>query len=234
LLGGVTVTINGIAAPLDYVSPTQIIALVPSSISPDNNVSYATIQVTNNNIASNPVTVYVNNTAPGVFANPVGVGVAAAQHGGGSDITSSSPASIGEEIAVYVGGLGPVDPPVVPDGAAAPLSPLSITTDRNIQVDFGNPQAPNPVVFAGLTPNEAGLYQINVVIPSGTPSSVYFDVETIDGYTSEATLSVAGTTGSAEEESVQSARQPVIRRRAPGKMQAKKAGLRARALDLLP
>jgi uncharacterized protein (TIGR03437 family) len=238
-LGNVTVTINGVPAPLDYVSPTQIIALVPSSISPNNNAAYATLQVTSNNVPSNLVTVYTNNTAPGVFANPAAVGAAAAQHGGGIAVTSSNPANIGEEIAVYVGGLGAVSPAVVPDGAPAPGPPnLSVAIDPGIDVDFGDPQAPTSVVFAGLTPTETGLYQINVVVPVGTSSNSFFDVSTTDGYTSEAVLSVAGTTGSAEEKSVKPAGEratvQATRRRPSGVAKAKKAGLRERVQQLLP
>lgn len=232
-LGNVTVTINGVPAPLDYVSPTRIIALVPSSISPDNNAAYATLQVTSNNVQSNPVTVYTNGTAPGVFANPTGVGVAAAQHGGGIPVTSSNPAGIGEEIAVYVGGLGAVSPAVVPDGAPAPGPPnLSVAIDPDIYVDFGDPLALTSVIFAGLTPTVTGLYQINVVVPAGTSSNVFFDVNTTDGYTSEAVLSVAGTTSLAEEKSVKPRRAARIRPAA--KAQTKKAGLRARVHQPLP
>jgi uncharacterized protein (TIGR03437 family) len=231
-LGNVTVTINGVPAPLDYVSPTQIIALVPSSVSPDNNEAYATLQVTSNKVQSNRVTVYTSNTAPGVFANPMGVGVAAAQHGGGIAVTSSNPAGIGEEIAVYVGGLGAVSPAVAPDGSAAPGPPdLSVATDPDIFVDFGNPLALTSAVFAGLTPTATGLYQINVVVPAGTSSNAFFDVNTTDGYTSEAMLSVGGTTGLAEAKSVESRQ---TRRRPRDKAQPKKAGLRARVHQLLP
>jgi uncharacterized protein (TIGR03437 family) len=225
-LGGVQVMINGIAAPLDYVSPTEIVALVPSSISPDNNVYYATLQVSSNNATSNAVTVYTSDTAPGVFANPIAVGAAAAEHAADySVISESNPAQINETIIVYLAGLGAVDPPVTPDGAAAPSSPLSVATDPNIFVDFSGVQAVSPLPFAGLTPTAAGLYQINVPIPTGTPSNVYVDISTTDAYASQATLSVAAT-GSAVAKAVSSRQveQRLSRRRA----QKKKAGFRAR------
>jgi uncharacterized protein (TIGR03437 family) len=238
-LGGVTVTINGIAAPLDYVSPTQIIALVPSSISPDNGIYYATLQVTSNGVTSNPVTVYTSNTAPGVFANPTAFGAAAAQHSADfSTITANSPAKIGETIIVYATGLGAVNPPVVPDGALAPGPPnLSVVTDPDLSVDFSNVYAAFPFTcptcFAGLTPTMAGLYQIDVPIPTGTSGTDYFDVGTTDGYTSEATLSVTAATGSAVAGS-ESAAEPAIKKRARAAMRAKKPGIQARAHNPLP
>jgi uncharacterized protein (TIGR03437 family) len=150
----------------------------------------------NNNAPSNSVTVYTSNTAPGVFANPVAVGVAAAQDGANySLINSGSPASPNETIIIYMGGLGAVTPTITPDGAAAPISPLSYVNDPNVAVDFSYVDAPMPS-FAGLTPTATGLYQIDVAVPAGTDSDVYVDVGTTDGYTSMATMSIAsGFTG---------------------------------------
>lgn len=200
-LGNVQVMINNIAAPLDYVSPTQIVALVPSSISPNNGVAYATVQVINNKVTSNSVTVYTNNTAPGILANPVAIGAAAAEHGNYSIVSSSNPANINETITFYCLGLGAVTPAVSPDGAAAPSSPLSTVDDPNIYLDFAGATADTlaeyPVPFAGLTPTTAGLYQIDVPIPTGTDSMVYVDLETSDGYTSQATMSVAASSSAA-------------------------------------
>ncbi len=144
----------------------QIIALVPSAISPNNNVYYATIVVTNNGVASNPVTVYTSNTAPGVFANPVAVGAAAAQHGNYSLITDANPAAINETIIIYTGGLGAVNPPIVPDGGPAIGSPYNLVTDLNVSVDFGYVFSTD-LPFIGATPTTSGLYQIDAVVPAG-------------------------------------------------------------------
>lgn len=203
-LGNVTVTINGTPVPLNYVSPTEIVALVPSAISPNNStnpVYYATIQVNNNSAMSNPVTVFTNNTAPGVFANPVADGAAAAEHANYALINSSNPANIGETVIVYGGGFGAVTP-TVPDGSAAPSSPLSTVTDPNISIDFSDPANPLSPAFAGLTPTATGLYQIDVAIPSNTVSTPYVDVGTTEGYTSQATLSVAGGSSAAVKANV--------------------------------
>lgn len=197
-LGNVQVTFNGTPAPLNYVSPTQIVALVPSAISTDNGVYYATIQVLNNNTPSNQATVYVSDTAPGVFANPVATGAAAAQHGNYTVISASNPANVGETVIIYAGGLGAVTP-TVPDGAAAPSSPLSSVNDPNLSIDFSGDLAafPCPSCFAGLTPTATGLYQIDVAIPSGALNPSYVDVGTSDAYTSQATMSITGGTSAA-------------------------------------
>jgi uncharacterized protein (TIGR03437 family) len=225
-LGNVKVLINGIAAPLDYVSATQIIALVPSSISPANGVFYATIQVVNNGAPSNQVTVYTNYTAPGVFAQPIAVGPAAAQHADYSLISSTSPANPGEVITLYGAGLGSVTPAIVPDGGAASSNPLSYT-DEMVYVDFSLVNAPT-IDFAGLTPTAAGLYQINVAIPSGTSNNVYVDVSTPEAVTSQATLSINTAAPSAVAKKSVSARTAGARRARSKAHSQKREGLKER------
>src|SRR5207248_8553442 len=128
-----------------------------------NTFSVAQIQVTNNGVPSNIVTVPVNKTAPGVFTLPqTGLGDAAAVHNSdGTVITPSNPAHPSEVIAVFLTGLGTVFPPV-PDGAAPPVSPLSLTTNTITAAVAG---VAAPVAFAGLAPTLAGLYQVNLTVP---------------------------------------------------------------------
>jgi uncharacterized protein (TIGR03437 family) len=59
-----------------------------------------------------------------------------------------------------------VNPPV-PDGSAAPSSPLSNTANP-VTATIG--EKPAPVFFAGLAPGFAGLYQVNVTVPQGIAS----------------------------------------------------------------
>ncbi len=225
-LGNVQVLINGTAVPLDFVSATQIIALVPASVTPPN-AYYATIQVMNNGAPSNKVTVYTNYTAPGVFASPIAVGPAAAQHGDYSVISSTNPAKPGEAITLYAAGLGSVTPAIVPDGAAAPSNPLS-HTDESIYVDFSGVNAPS-ITFAGLTPTTAGLYQINVAVPSGTNNNPYVDVSTPEALTSQATLSINSGASSAVSKKSVSARGAAKQAR-PKAHSEKREGLGGRRL----
>jgi uncharacterized protein (TIGR03437 family) len=190
-LAGVQVTINGQAVPLFYVTPGQIALLVPQAVSPANGVANATVQVTNNGVKSNAVTVYTNYTSPGVFsAGGNAIGLAAAQHGDYSLITASSPAKIGEAIVLYGTGLGAVSVSVA-DGFPAPSKPLATTTDTDYVYLGGMQQS---LLFNGLTPGLAGLFQLNTRVVSGTPSgTVFADISTPDAYTSEASLAVGGT-----------------------------------------
>ena len=184
MLGGVQATVNGRPAPLFFVSPTEISLIVPYATSE----SFATFQVSNNGTLSNKVTVYRRSTAPGVYTlTQNGVGSAAALHSDYSLVTLDNPANIGDTLQVFVTGLGAVSPPV-PEGAAAPSSPLSQVV-ANVQVFIDG--QPATVAFKGLAPGFAGLYQINCVVPEGVSAGqVYLDVSTPDGYTSVAKLYV--------------------------------------------
>jgi uncharacterized protein (TIGR03437 family) len=164
---GVQVMINGVEAPIYYVSPTQISVVVPYTISAG---IVAQIYVVNNGANSNLVSAYTGFTSVGVFTNnPVGgLGYAAALHPDNSVISASSPAQAGETVAVYLAGMGAVSLPVN-DGAPAPSNPLSVTTSTPLVfvLDAAGHYLQGTVAFSGLAPGFAGLYQINFTIPSG-------------------------------------------------------------------
>ena len=194
-LGGVQVNINGLSAPIYYVTPTQVSAIVPYAVGN----SVANIQVVNNNTPSNTVSELINATTPGIFTNPnTGLGYAAALHPDFSLVTSQSPAAIGETISIYLTGLGTVNP-VIQDGAAGPSSPPSNTTNT-ITADVSGVTA--TVAYAGLAPQLAGLYQINVMIPTGlTAGDNVLDISGPDSYSMEALIPIgtASTSSSAQE-----------------------------------
>ena len=191
-LGGVQVTVNGLPAPIYLVSPGQISVIMPFATP---TYSFATFQVSNNGTKSNPITLYTASSSPGVFTTTQnGVGPAAVTHANGAVVTATNPAKAGETLVVYVTGLGSVTPPVS-DGSAAPTSPLSTVDDSQVAVDIldqnGNFYS-TTVVFKGLAPTFAGLYQINFTLPTGAnavPSGQsWLNINTTDSYTSEAKI----------------------------------------------
>ncbi len=197
-LNGVQVLIDGIAAPLYYVSATQCAAIVPYAVTA---FSFASVQVNNNGVLSNKVTEFLDNattaTTPGVFTIPAdGIGLAAALHADYSLITASHPAQPGEAISVYLTGLGTVFPPIT-DGAPAPSSSLTYTVQTiGAAIDDGvNAVATATVGFAGLAPGFAGLYQMNLTIPTGiNPGNDYLIVEGPDTYSEEALIPIGSGT----------------------------------------
>jgi uncharacterized protein (TIGR03437 family) len=229
-LNGVSVSINGLAAPVYYVSSNEIVCIVPFELDLADD-GYAVFQVTNNNVVSNAVTLFTEYSAPGVFTqDQSGTGPAAALHRDGSLVTAGNPAQMGETIAVYVTGLGTVTPAVA-DGVAAPSTPLS-NADENIDV-FVDGQ-PATVAFKGLAPTFAGLYQMDFVVPNIAPDSgaVFLDLsdKTMDiliNYNSMATLYVAGSSGDYRHSAARPTRRGHVARNA---IRRSNAQLRARDL----
>lgn len=182
-LGGVTVSIDGSLCPIFYVSSTAIAAIVPYEVA-SNQSGLANIQVTSNQTPSNVVQVYLTDAAPGSFSETEnGIGLAAAEHGNGELITSSNPAQPGEYISMFLTGLGPVTPTIT-DGAVGPSNPLSwadVYKAGNLSVVFnelGSANNPGTIEYAGLVPTLAGLYQLNVQVPTsglGEGDDVYVE-----------------------------------------------------------
>jgi uncharacterized protein (TIGR03437 family) len=169
-LNGVQVMINGIAAPVNFVSPTQINVVVPFETSQ----AVAQIQVSNNGTLSNTVTQFVGTSSAGVFTHDpaYGYGYADAQDvtAGYSLVGASNPAQIGDTIAVYLAGLGALTSNVA-DGAAGPATSTTFY-EPSVYIDdsAGNSTQATPLLYYGLAPGFAGLYQIDFTVPSGVAS----------------------------------------------------------------
>ncbi|MGA7237318.1 MAG: Ig-like domain-containing protein [Bryobacteraceae bacterium] len=163
-LGPSSVTVNGTPAPLFYASPTQINFQMPASVT----ASLAQVVVNNEATAGNraqrasrpqfaPLTV----VAPGLFV--AGGNRASALNADLSTHTPATPIPAGGYVILFITGEGPVTPPL-PDGTAAPASPLSLI-NAPVQVSIGGRTA--QVTFQGVAPGFAGLAQINAIVPSG-------------------------------------------------------------------
>lgn len=159
LLGGVTVTVNGVVAPLQLVSPNQINLLVPYGVTG----TTATVVATSGGTVSNSVTVPLLSSAPGVFSQDgSGSGIGAVLRPNNTVVTTANPAKRGETIQIYLTGLGAVSP-AVPDGTAGSNNAPSLTVSP-VAVYLNGQVA--TVVYSGLAPGLPGLYQLNVTIPS--------------------------------------------------------------------
>jgi len=159
ILGNVQVFINDRPCALYYVSQSQIAAIVPyGTVEP-----IARIQVVNNGVASNVVTSFVYNSAPGVFSlTSNGIGLAGARHLNNSIVTEDNPAHPGEFVQVFLTGLGNVSPAIA-DGAPGGTTTLNQTVNQ-ITATVGGLAA--EVQYSGLAPTLSGLYQLNVKIPA--------------------------------------------------------------------
>ncbi len=158
-LGDVSVTFNGITAPVSYVIPGQINAQVPWKTT-----NPAKVVVTVKGASSPPLSIPIAPVAPGVFAAS-GHAIAINQDGtlaapeGAIPGLITHPALPGDIIILYATGLGAVDPPI-DDGAPASDALRMAATP---EVLIGGVSA--HVSFAGLTPQFAGVNQLNVEVP---------------------------------------------------------------------
>ncbi|HEX5229851.1 MAG TPA: choice-of-anchor tandem repeat NxxGxxAF-containing protein [Bryobacteraceae bacterium] len=180
-LKGVSVTFNGIKAPIYFIAPGQINVQAPYELTG----STATVQVTTPAGTSNTQSISLKPQSPAIFtADQSGIGQAIVVFAGTATIvgpiksgTDWRPAKSGDTITIYANGLGAVTPSIN-DG-------WNSCTNSQCKADYSNltlrKTVVQPVVtiggvtatqisYSGLTPLFPGLYQINVVIPGGIPT----------------------------------------------------------------
>jgi uncharacterized protein (TIGR03437 family) len=174
-LGGVSVKVNGQAAPLLYLSTDQINFQIPWETA----TGSATVTVSSSGKQTAAVKVPVVPAAPGLFFQG---SHAIVQNFDYSLNSSSNPAQDGALIIAYLTGAGAVSPPVA-DGAPALSSPTSnVTATVTATIDAQTAE----VKFAGLAPNFVGLWQVDVIVPAGLKTGEYPLVISVGGESSNA------------------------------------------------
>jgi uncharacterized protein (TIGR03437 family) len=160
-LGGTSVTFNGVAAPLFYVSPGQINAQAPFDMA----TGQVQIQVHRGGVNSSTTVSSSASFSPGIFVMNQQTNAGAIVHSSDfSLVTASNPARPGEYISIFATGLGPVRIPV-PSGSTAPsVAPFADTVNFPTVLIGG---ATAGISFSGLAPGFVGLYQINAQVPAG-------------------------------------------------------------------
>jgi uncharacterized protein (TIGR03437 family) len=177
-LDGVSATVNGKAAFVYYISPTQVNILTP----PDAMQGPVEVEVNNNGATSTAFTVQAKPTSPSFFIFGGGPYVAAV-HAIGTFVGPTSlypgvttPAKPGESVMLYANGFGPTSTPVVSGSIvqSGNLSPLPVITIGGITAT---------VQFAGLV--FPGEFQFNVVVPSNAPDGDNALTATYNGLTTQ-------------------------------------------------
>jgi uncharacterized protein (TIGR03437 family) len=192
-LDGTSVIIGGQSAFIDYISPGQVDALVPSNVA----TGPQQIAVKTAGGASASVDITVNAVEPGILAPPSfnvdGVQYAVALFSDGTYVLpenaisgiSSRPAKAGDEIVLYGVGFGPVTPNIPAGQIVQQSNKLASSFKMSLG---GKPLTPS---YAGLAPTYTGLYQFNITIPSATPTGAVRLTFTVDGVNGTQTLSIA-------------------------------------------
>jgi len=159
---GVQVLINHVPANIYYVSPTQVNVLAPVSLA----TGPATIQLVNNGLAGPAVSIMLDTIAPAMFQLN-GPAVLAA-HLDGTVITADDPARRGEVVVIYATGLGPTVPPAIPNRLPVSAASIARLADFTVWLN-GVPVPADRILYAGISPPYAGLFQINLRIPEDAP-----------------------------------------------------------------
>lgn len=182
LAGGVTVAVDGVNAPLIYVSPIQINFQIPWETAAGPSVL---ITVTRGGVTSAPEVVTITPAAPAMFLSETVNGLAWV-NGTGCALTECAVQASGN-YQLWANGLGPKAAPLQ-DGMGAvysgSLPPLEVPGGPDsCQLTIGGQTA--SVQYCGAAPGEV-IDQINFIYPSGVSSTTPYV---------EATLTVNGVTG---------------------------------------
>jgi uncharacterized protein (TIGR03437 family) len=166
-MAGVSATVNGIAAPLYYVSPGQLNVQVPYETG-----AGAAVLGVNNNGQIAAYTFQVTPSAPGILV-------------AGGNLVPYSTGKRGQTLLLFVTGEGDVTPLLstgtTPSSTTAlaqlpkPILPVTVTV--------GGVQA--ALAFVGIPSGLAGTTQINFTIPAGAPLGDQPVVVTVGGVVSQ-------------------------------------------------
>jgi uncharacterized protein (TIGR03437 family) len=161
-LDGVSVTVGGRPAYINYISPTQINALAPS-------VGAGTMDVTVTNPAGTSPAVTANSLVlmPAFFPWPEN-GVVATRLDGSSigKFAGAGPARPDEVVILWGTGFGPTNPQIPVGSVTLPGVPYRVTS--TVSVTVGG--APAEFIGAALSNGFVGLYQVAIRIPANAPT----------------------------------------------------------------
>jgi len=152
-------SVNGLPVPILFVSPSQINAQMPFE-----SLGHVTMILRTPGGVSDNYNLTITPGAPSVFraqvqqsSVPTIVRVKNNQL-----VTQSNPVHKNDTLTIYLTGLGQTTP-AVETGMPSPTRPLATALNAPTVV-LG--WTTLPILYAGLTPGEVGVYQINVKIPT--------------------------------------------------------------------
>ncbi len=191
---GTSVTVGGVPAYVDFISPLQVNVQVPGGLA----TGPQPVVLSVGSVASAPYTATVNATEPGLLAPANfkidGTQYVVAQFADGTYVLpsgaiaglNSRPAKPGDVIVIYGIGFGSVSPDSPPGQLVQQLNTLSET----FTMSFGGVTSAS-VTYDGLTPNYMGLYQFDVQVPNVAPGDAVPLTFTLGGNAGTQSLAIA-------------------------------------------
>jgi uncharacterized protein (TIGR03437 family) len=168
-LAGVTVTVSGSVAPMLAVADLGLYQQINIQMPPAITVQNRIVEVTQNGQSSRTMLSegYEANNWSVFFADSDKRGVF--QHTDYSFVTDANPAKPGEVLVGYATNLAnysqvPNAPPIGGAATANPLPAIAVAQTSGWRVLVNNHTA--QLLYAGLTPGLAGVFQVNFVVPA--------------------------------------------------------------------
>jgi uncharacterized protein (TIGR03437 family) len=184
-LDGVRVLIDGIPAPLIYVSSGQLSGIVPYGVEIGVEscgdlypVCPSILEIEHDGLRSEPYEVTISDAAPAIFsADSSGSGQGAILNQDGSINGAENPAAPGSVIVFYATGEGLADPPSEDGKIAGTVLPQPVLP---VAVKIGGIEP--EVLYAGTAPGlTAGVMQVNVRVPADLAQLGAVGIELIVG-----------------------------------------------------
>lgn len=161
----VTVMVNGLAVPVELVSPEQVVFVMP----PIMGAGKADVRLVHAGRAGPAVKIDIADFAPALYL--IQHGVALARHHESYEwVTPESPAAPGEHIILYATGLGPTRPLV--EYRRIPRAHAEIAARADFVVWLNDQPLPEEEVgYVGIMPGFPGIYEIHLRLPRQLPSN---------------------------------------------------------------
>jgi uncharacterized protein (TIGR03437 family) len=157
VLEAATVFVNGVAAPLAYVSPTQINAQIPYETA----AGQATVNVVTGDRVLPPIELTVQPIAPRLFVDAQNHLMALDQDGSVNGATH--PAAPGTLLTAYLTGQGALNPPIA-NGAAAPGGSSTVGPAAPVAAAIAGQTA--EVLSVRMAPGMVGVLEVTIHMPS--------------------------------------------------------------------
>ncbi len=168
---GVTATVNGVTAPLRYVSSGQVNLDIPY----ETGSGWAMVGINNNGKVA-AFTFYVSESAPGIFA------------GSGNTLVPNSSGKRGDTLSAFITGQGDISPSLYTGRTASSSTPLANLPSPTLPVTVSVGGINAQIAFLGIPSGLVETPQINFVIPANAPLGNQPVVVTVGGVSSPAVM----------------------------------------------
>jgi uncharacterized protein (TIGR03437 family) len=168
-LAGFEAEINGVAAPLYYVSPNQVNVQIPYETAP----GQATL-IVGNPYANVTYNFQVSAAAPGIFTFA---------NGGINPIQS---AAVGQTVTLFITGEGQVTPALATGTTPSARTQIGNLPKPRLPYSVTVGGVPATIAFIGIPSGLVGVTQINYTVPAAVPAGVQPVVVTVGGVPSPA------------------------------------------------